>query len=256
MFNDSKYTQWYLAIISRAHTRPKPQPAEKHHVIPKCFKQETDLVYLTPREHFICHWLLTKMVSGTARSKMMWALHRMMFSSKENQPRYRATSRMYELFRKRFYDQFRGKPAKRTKQYNRRIVEANKKRTKGKTLEEQYGAEKATQIRAKHSSSRTGNRNGMYRKSHSQSTRQKIGEKKRGNNYGMVGENHPRFGTKHSEEHKRKISLSLKKVKRRHIVVDGIEYSSTDAAANALGMKYMKLYNQARSDLYPNVYFV
>lgn len=44
---------------------------EKHHIIPKSFggNKENNLVKLTAREHFICHWLLVKMYNrGTKRT--------------------------------------------------------------------------------------------------------------------------------------------------------------------------------------------
>jgi hypothetical protein len=41
---------------------------------------KSNLVYLTLREHFICHWLLTKMVAGAWRYKMERALHYFRFN--------------------------------------------------------------------------------------------------------------------------------------------------------------------------------
>lgn len=59
-----------------------------------------NLVDLTAREHFICHWLLTKMTDGTFYMKMCFALSRM----KQNNglhKRYhtKTTARVYERLR-------------------------------------------------------------------------------------------------------------------------------------------------------------
>lgn len=50
---------------------------EKHHILPKSFggsNKKENLVELTIREHYVCHLLLTKMVSGELRAKMIYAL--------------------------------------------------------------------------------------------------------------------------------------------------------------------------------------
>jgi hypothetical protein len=211
MFNESKYTNWYKQIISHAEQRSKPSISEKHHIIPLSMGgDKKQIVYLTPREHFICHRLLPKMVEGKAKRSMMWALHLMMFSNNPHQLRYKATSRTYETFRAEFYGAMKGKPQHRTKEHNENIAKSNSKRLKGKTLEELYGAEKAQEIKRKHSESRRGSKNGMFGNSHSSEAREAISKANKGNNYGKVGESHPLFGRKMSEEHKAKISAGLK----------------------------------------------
>lgn len=45
---------------------------EKHHIIPKSVggnDNPDNICILLPREHFVCHWLLTKMVSGKSKYK-------------------------------------------------------------------------------------------------------------------------------------------------------------------------------------------
>ena len=64
-FLQNKYTKWYFNIISKAQNRDTLGYVEKHHIIPKSLggnNEQTNLVKLTAREHFVCHWLLTKMV--------------------------------------------------------------------------------------------------------------------------------------------------------------------------------------------------
>lgn len=103
MFKDNKYTKRYSLITAAAKLRETPGYTEKHHIIPQSLGGTNDnanLVDLTAREHFICHWLLVKMTDGEARSKMLYALHGMKAENKF-QDRYhtKITARVYEKHR-------------------------------------------------------------------------------------------------------------------------------------------------------------
>jgi hypothetical protein len=58
------YQKVYNQLVERAKTRTKPDCyTEIHHIIPRCLGGSDDsgnLVTLTAREHFICHWLLSR----------------------------------------------------------------------------------------------------------------------------------------------------------------------------------------------------
>ena len=104
MFNNTKYTRTYYRLINRAHTRQLDDYKERHHIIPQSMggnNKKENLVYLTAREHFICHWLLIKMTSGSDKAKMLYALN-MMRVKNDLQERYstKITSRVYENYRK------------------------------------------------------------------------------------------------------------------------------------------------------------
>jgi hypothetical protein len=102
MFKDNKYTKWYYNIISRAKEQPKNGYVERHHIVPKSLNgldTLDNLASLSAREHFICHYLLTKMVDGIHKKKMFNAL-RKMGQSKHTQQRHRMTSRQFEYLRK------------------------------------------------------------------------------------------------------------------------------------------------------------
>lgn len=76
---------------------------EKHHIIPKSLggnNDENNLVKLTPREHFICHWLLVKMYrkGSEERNKMLYAFWFMKSNPNNNNQRY-INSRAYEKYR-------------------------------------------------------------------------------------------------------------------------------------------------------------
>lgn len=105
MYLQNKYTNCYYSIINRAKSRViLPNEAiEKHHIIPKSLggsNNSTNLVNLTPREHFICHLLLPKMTEGLSRRKMSFALRMMTSSNKNHKRTYKITSKIYETIKK------------------------------------------------------------------------------------------------------------------------------------------------------------
>ena len=74
----SKYQRWYDQIIWRAKNRQLDCYCEIHHIVPKAFNgsdEDSNLVRLTYREHFLAHWLLTKIYNeGRGRRAMVYAL--------------------------------------------------------------------------------------------------------------------------------------------------------------------------------------
>lgn len=104
MFLNNKYTTWYNNIIYRARSRDldKNTYTENHHIIPKSLGGKDDksnLVKLTAKEHYICHLLLTKMLDGNLKYKMMFALSRMLNFSINHQ-RHSPSSKFYDISRK------------------------------------------------------------------------------------------------------------------------------------------------------------
>jgi hypothetical protein len=62
---------------------------ENHHIIPKCLggtNKKDNLVLLTPREHYIAHWLLYKMHKGKDKARMAYGFF-IMCSRNPNQKR-------------------------------------------------------------------------------------------------------------------------------------------------------------------------
>src|SRR6266853_1340827 len=167
MFMKNKYTGWYYHIIGQARNRQCPDGYhEKHHIIPECLGGMNDfsnIVSLTYREHYIVHWLLTKMTTGNARIKMLWALS--MMARRTNQERS-SPSWLYALAKK--------------------SVRAAR-----------IGSKASEETKIKMRKANAGKNNGFYGKKHSIETRNKIRETKTGVN---LGENHHFFGKKHSAE--------------------------------------------------------
>ena len=107
----NKYKNWYNQIIQRAKTRTLDTYTERHHIVPKSLGGSDDadnLVDLTAKEHFICHWLLVKIHTGTSRGKMINALY-MMQGQSNHQKRYtsKITGRIYEHLRKEYSEYIR-----------------------------------------------------------------------------------------------------------------------------------------------------
>jgi hypothetical protein len=109
MFIENKYKRWYDAIVSNAQLRSTPLSySEKHHIIPKSIggqDSKNNLVHLSGREHFICHWLLIKITTGSNREKMIYALNGMRRVSRTHQQeRYitKITSRVFANLKEEF----------------------------------------------------------------------------------------------------------------------------------------------------------
>ena len=111
MYLQNKYTKWYNSIIFSAEHRTLIGYSEKHHIIPKSLGGTNNLkniVSLTAREHFICHWLLTKMTTGQDKMKMCMALVVMRAGHKQHH-RYnnKLTSRVYDYIKSQASEGFR-----------------------------------------------------------------------------------------------------------------------------------------------------
>jgi hypothetical protein len=106
MYIQNKYSKWYNSIITQAKSRTLPPftYTEKHHIHPKSLggdNSKENLVMLTAREHFICHLLLPKMVIGTDRRNMSFAIWSMLNRDHSTaRSRYKVTSHIYEILKK------------------------------------------------------------------------------------------------------------------------------------------------------------
>lgn len=111
IFINNKYTKYYFNIINQAKsrnlaTRKQAKSAlgyvELHHVIPRALNGTNctnNTVFLTAREHFICHWLLVKMTTGAANHKMVYALSSMSRISTNHRYCTKITARVFETLK-------------------------------------------------------------------------------------------------------------------------------------------------------------
>ena len=197
----NKYNQWYSNITERAKNRNLGGYTESHHIHPRSLggsDEPINLVELTAREHFICHWLLVKMTTGQDHHKMLNAL-RMMRAEKQGQQRYntKITARVYESIKQEYAElqskTFKGKGngfygKTHTEDARRRISEANKGRVQPLDEKERQRAAITGRQRkpfteehkTKMSVAKQGENNSNYGKTASNETRKKIGDKIRG----------------------------------------------------------------------------
>ncbi len=91
------YNKIYDQIIERSKNRSLEGYKEKHHIVPKCLgggNEKSNIVELTAREHFLCHWLLHEMHPDNR--KLMFAFWGMCNQMNRHQNRYIPSSRIYQ----------------------------------------------------------------------------------------------------------------------------------------------------------------
>ena len=74
------YRKIYDEIVIRRKRELACGYTEKHHIMPRCLGGTDDgdnIVVLTAREHFLCHWLLTKMYVGRDKMRLSSAFNSM-----------------------------------------------------------------------------------------------------------------------------------------------------------------------------------
>ncbi len=158
-----------------------------------------DTILLTAREHFLCHWLLCKMVEGEKKYKMYNAFA-FMSAISENQKR-KYTSKQYEIIKK--YRSLTTKGRKLSEEHKRKCSKAlrgekhpmfgktHTDETKKKISKSHIGIKPSKEARQKMSLA------GKRRK-HSEETKQKMS---------LFAKGKPK-----SEETKKKISLTKKRI--------------------------------------------
>lgn len=225
IFLDNKYTKIYNKIVARGKARKIIEGfGEKHHIIPESFfinrqrngpagwlpgnpDANENLVYLTLREHYICHVLLVKMTDGLARKKSAYALNvfTSAFKSKKHN-RYNPSSRMYELARKLVAEEkskimMGNSLGKNRSEESIQKQKDSRKRSgipawnKGKKLSDEH-CEKISR-------SVTGKNNPMYGKNHTHDTKKKQSEAKLGKS------NNKLKGITKTLDHRKALSISL-----------------------------------------------
>ena len=197
IFIENKYTRWYYAIVNNSKMRNN-DGTHRHHIIPESFfinrirkgppgwiegnpDDLDNIVYLSPREHFVCHKLLVKMTQGKAKAKMYHALQFML--AKDNG--YTMSAKQYESLHLGLSQSLKDRWTQEEKLnrsllysgvnnpfYGKHHTDITKQqasdRLRGKTYEELYGEEKANELKKKVANA--GEQNGFFGKQHSEST--------------------------------------------------------------------------------------
>jgi hypothetical protein len=158
----NKYTKWYCCIILAALKRSSSKKdakkilgyVEQHHILPKSFnlggeKDKLNFAFLSGKEHYVIHRLLSRMFSGEFYYKMNRALWYMLKSGKmHGNNRYIPSASVYQQIKEAHArvqsETKKGKPghvcSEDTKEYLAAMY-------KGKTYEELHGIEKAEELR-------------------------------------------------------------------------------------------------------------
>ena len=201
----NKYETWYAFITKRGQHRHIDSYTESHHIIPRSLggnDDPTNVTKLTAREHFICHWLLTKIHrEGEAHWKMLNAI-RIMRAENKNQQRYsnKITARVYGNLKEEYSKlQSEKMMGEKNPMYGRPVSEEvrqgrsarasgdnnpSKRPGVGAKISEAKTGKKRESFtdewKAKMSASKTGENNNRYGVEVTAETRKKIGDKIRG----------------------------------------------------------------------------
>lgn len=98
MFLDNRYAAIYYRIIDMAANQKHIGYTEVHHIIPRCLggnNVQDNLVRVTPKQHFVLHHLLTKMVSDPIKLRKLGRAWRMMCTASKDTPGRRTATRYH-----------------------------------------------------------------------------------------------------------------------------------------------------------------
>ncbi len=99
------YKQIYDNLVERGRNRILKEYKEKHHIIPRCLGGSDDasnLVELTPEEHYLCHLLLVKIYPNDIR-----LIRAAMFMTASNNTQSRS-NKSYGWLKRQYSDFMRG----------------------------------------------------------------------------------------------------------------------------------------------------
>lgn len=177
------YRRHYNLLIERANNRDIDSNTETHHIIPRCMKgsdDKTNLVELTPEEHFLAHLLLMKIYPDNR--SLVFAAH-MMGATRQN-------NKVYGWLKRQYIDSCTGIPKSEEAKRNMSLAKQN-------YIPWNTGIKLGSEYKTSGSFA-TGNTPWNKGKSH------------------MIGENNPAFGKKWDDEKRNKMSGTNKGRKRIH----------------------------------------
>lgn len=108
------YTKHYYLMMEKAKIRNAERTEldyyEYHHIEPRCIRPDlvddaSNIVSLTAREHFVAHWLLTKIYRNhhiSIRNKIASAFHKMCSDGQQGKRDKAIPSILYEIAKKEF----------------------------------------------------------------------------------------------------------------------------------------------------------
>jgi hypothetical protein len=208
LFIKNKYNKWYWNIIENSKMRILESDlyTERHHIVPKSLggtNSDENIAILTAKEHFICHLLLTKMVAGKDKHRMIYAAWQMTMINKRE--RYKISSRIYELLKTQLSKSLKGRTLSEETKRKIGLKSVGRKpmfgkkhsaEAKKKISESKIGIPlpKSDETRKRMSATwkkiapdRAGNKNPMHGKKQTSMTKELISKANSGKNNGMYG---------------------------------------------------------------------
>ena len=183
---DRDKTREYLNLVTNAKTIEGYK--ELHHIVPKSFDDTlkddpNNLVWLSGKDHFQAHKLLSQCFEGLYKQKMVYAFHMMCYNKTNNH--YDITQEDYELARQQMSEDFKlNNPAKR-EDVKKKIAKGGLKRT-GKNNGNYGGISEANRKHLSESRIASGvakgEKNPMYGKHHTEESKRKMSEHSKGKN--------------------------------------------------------------------------
>jgi hypothetical protein len=206
IFIDNKYTHWYNSIINSALSRnfTDGRYIEKHHIIPKSLggtNKKSNLVFLTAREHFVCHRLLTKMTEGIPKRKMLYAQNMMLAKTSKQNRSFKISNRTYQKIKEEFalvnpfndpdwqrQNRIRSQGRKFSENHIQNILNSwnnNDRRNAASARSKQQAKERkdagvVSTVKGRKFPERTGSKNPFYGKQHSDDFYQRQSEMRKG----------------------------------------------------------------------------
>lgn len=121
------YQKLYRSIVEKRKSAPLSGLVEAHHIIPKCLggcDDKSNIVKLTPREHFFCHYLLAKIHGG----KLWGAYFFMAQPSVKSATGVKITSRQYAVAREKFIEYMATLSGPKNGHYGKKHSESTKEK--------------------------------------------------------------------------------------------------------------------------------
>ena len=209
------YRKHYNSLIFKALYRKSEKDAiyEKHHIIPRCLGGvdcKSNLVNLTPREHFVAHQLLVKMYPDHAGLKYS------LFKMTTGTTKMIRNNRCYEWIKEQLCDANRKNSIQRWKD-NHHERQVYSERTKEQW--ENLSLEAYNKICHERSRRQSGTLNSFYGRTHKEESKLKMSDSRK-----QIFENMS------AEER-------IKKIPQLRVVsVNGISYPGLSYAARELGI--------------------
>ncbi len=144
------YQKHYDVLIDQARNRLLEGYTEKHHIMPRCMNgsnNSTNLVALTPEEHYVAHQLLVKIYPNNY--KLVYAVQMMTIKSSNHSGR---NNKLYGWLRKKNNESRKGKKLKLTKE------QKQKKSEKMKDNKNALGCKHSEEVNQKKSERTKGNK--------------------------------------------------------------------------------------------------